>query len=191
MTSHHSSHHITSTAFMTSHTLYMTSHRWQPTRYICHATLYIWDSIQCICFIKPSVSIIPHPALWMTSHTSIYDIMFSMHDITLTLYDITPLYVWHHTQYIYDMVSNICDVTRAAFMTTQRPYLTSHPLYLTSQALYLYHHTDDTHICIDVSLFRWHRNKDGSQHTCHMCDVIHTTWHHIHTLWNQGSVFMT
>ena len=29
MTSHHCSYHITSTAFMTSHTLYMTSHTWQ------------------------------------------------------------------------------------------------------------------------------------------------------------------
>ena len=29
MTSHHCIHHITSTAFMTSHTLYMTSHTWQ------------------------------------------------------------------------------------------------------------------------------------------------------------------
>ena len=41
------------------------------------------------------------------------------------------------------------------FMTTQRLYLASHPPYLTSQPLYLCHHTNGTHICIDVALYRW------------------------------------
>ena len=160
---------------MTSHTLYMTSHTWQHKCYICHLTHYIWHYIHCSCIIKPSVSIIPHPLSgWHHTHY-MCDIIFSMHDITWTLYDITPLYVWHHTQYIYDMISNIYDITHTAFLTTQRLYLTSHPLYLTSQPLYLCHHTDDnTHNCIDVSLYQWHHNKYGSQHPWNTYDIILT-----------------
>ena len=146
MTSPHCRYHITSTALMTSHTLYMTSHTWQQKCYICHLTHYIWHYFHCICVIKPSVSIIPHPlsvSVWHHMHY-MYDI-FSMHGITWTLYDITPLYVWHHTQCIYDIISNIYGITHTAFMTTLWLYLSSHPLYLTSQALYLCCHTH----CID------------------------------------------
>ena len=136
MTSHHCSHHVTTTAFMTSHTLHMTSHTWQHKRYICHHTHYIWHYIHCIWFIKPSVSIIPHLLSgWHHTHY-MYDVIFSMHGITWTLYDITPLYVWYRTHYINDIISNIYDITHTAFMTTQQLYLTFHPLYLTSQPLY-------------------------------------------------------
>ena len=41
MTSHHCIHHITSTAFITSHTLYMTSDTWQEIHHICYLTHYI------------------------------------------------------------------------------------------------------------------------------------------------------
>ena len=69
MTYHHCSHHIASTVFLTSHTLYMTSHTWQHKRYICHHTHYIWHYIQCICVIKPTVSIITHPVSgWHQTH---------------------------------------------------------------------------------------------------------------------------
>ena len=183
---------------MTSHTLYMTSHTRLHKCYICHLTHYIRDCIHCIDVIKPSVSIIPQ-ALSEWHHTHyICDIIFSMPGITWTLYDITPLYVWYHTHYIYDIISIIYDITLTAFMTAQRLYLTSHPLFLTSQALYLCHHTDDnTHICIDVSLYRWHHNKYGSYHTCYTYDIILTLhditftlydinaqylWHHNHCI---------
>ena len=145
MTSHHFSHHIKSTAFMTSHTLYMTSHSRQHKRYICHLTHYIWHYIHSVCVIKTSVSIIPHPLSgWHHTHYK-YDIIFSMHGLTGTLYDITSLYVWYHTHYIYDVISNFYDITHTAFMTTQRLYLTFLPLYLTSQPLYQCRHTS----CID------------------------------------------
>ena len=130
---------------MTSHTLYKTSNTWQHKRYICHLTHYIWHSIHCICVIKPSVSVIPHPLCgWHHTH-SMYDIIFSMHGITwTTLYDITPLYVYH-IHYKYDIISNIYDITHTVFMTIEHLHLKSHPLYLTSQPLYQCHHT----CCID------------------------------------------
>ena len=77
LSSHHCRNHITSTAFMTSHSLYTTSHTWQHKSSICHLTLYIWHYIQCIWVIKPSVSIELHPlSVW---HYTLY----------------VWLYVWH------------------------------------------------------------------------------------------------
>ena len=105
MTSHHCSHHILSTAFMTSHTLYMTSQTWHHKRYICHLTHSTWHYIHSISVIKPSVSIIPHPLSgWHYTHY-MCDIILNMHGLTWTLYDITPLYVWYHKHYIYDIIS--------------------------------------------------------------------------------------
>ena len=91
-------------------------------------------------------------------------------------------------------------------MTTQL-YLTSHPPYVTSQPLCLCHHTDGTHICIDVSLYPWH-HKCVSHHTWHTYDNIrnlyHVTftlhdindhalwcqtlhaWHHISSIWHHN-----
>ena len=180
MISHLYSHHITSTGFMTPHTLYMTSHTWQHKLYICPLTHYIWHYIHCICVIKTSVSVIPHPLSgWHHTH-SMYDIIFSRHDITWTLYDIKHLYVWHHNQYIYDIICSVYDITHTAFMTTLCLYLTSHPLYLTTQPLYLCHHTDDTHICIAES--RTSQQVWTSSHLANLWDHTHSTWHHIHTL---------
>ena len=41
-----------------------------------------------------------------------------------------------------------------------------------SQPLYLCHHTNGTHICIDVSLYWWHHNKCVRHHTWHTYDII-------------------
>ena len=105
-----------------------------------------------------------------------------------------PVYLWHHIQYV-------C-YYHTAFMITQQLYLTSHPLYLTSQPLYLCHHTDGTHICIDVSLYWWHHNKCVINHTWHTSDIIpnlhhitftlydvsdHVLWHHKHCVHDSRS----
>ena len=81
-------------------------------------------------------------------------------------------------------------------MRAQWLYLTSHPPYLTSQPLDLCHHTDGTHICINVSVCKWH-HKCVSHHTWHTCDIIpnlnhiistlydindHVLWHHKHCI---------
>ena len=80
-------------------------------------------------------------------------------------------------------------------MKTQRIHRASHPPYLTLQPLYLCHHTDGTHLCIDVSLYWWHHNKCVSHHTWKTYDIIpnlhpitvtlydindHVLWYHIH-----------
>ena len=98
-----------------------------------------------------------------------------------------PVYLWHHIQYV--------RYHHTAFMKTQWLYRTSHPPYLTSQPLYMCHHTDGTHICIDVSLYLCHHNKWVSHHTWHTHDIIlnlhpitftqydindHVLCHHIH-----------
>ena len=81
-----------------------------------------------------------------------------------------PVYLWHHIQCVrYD---------HTAFMTTQRLYLTSHPPFLTPQPLYLCHHTNGTHICIDVALYQWYHNKSVSHHIWHRYDII-PNLHHI------------
>ena len=122
-----------------------------------------------------------------------------IHSITPShnLYDFTstsdmtshPVYLWHHIQYV--------RYHHMAFMTTQSLYMTSHPPYLTSQILYLCHHTDGTHICIDVSLYRWHPSKCVTHHTRHIYGIIpdlhhiaftlyginnHVLWHHKHCI---------
>ena len=100
-----------------------------------------------------------------------------------------PVYLWHHIQYV--------RYHHTAFMKTQRLYLTSDTPYLTPQPLYLCHHTNGTHICIDVSLYWWHHNKCVIHHTWHTYGIIpnlhhiiftlydindHVLWHHKHFL---------
>ena len=107
------------------------------------------------------------------------DIVFIMHAIKTMVYDIIPLCVWHHTPlcitshpaYLWHHIQYIC-YHHNAFMTTQRLFLASHPPYLTSQPLDVCHHTDGTHICIDVSLYRRHHNKCVSHHTWHTCHIM-------------------
>ena len=79
-------------------------------------------------------------------------------------------------------------------MKTERLYRTFHPPYLKSQPLYLCHHTDGTHLCIDISHYWWHHNKCASYHTWNTYDIIpnlhpitftlydmndHVLWQHI------------
>ena len=85
LSSHHCSNPITSTAFLTSHTLYTTSHIWQQKNYTCHLTLFIWHYIHEICVIKPSVSII-------------------LHLLSVWYY---TLYVWHHIQYAWHHMNTL------------------------------------------------------------------------------------
>ena len=161
--------------------------------YISNQSHYIYHYINCICVIKPRVSVIPHP-LSVFHHT-----LYVWHNIQYACYHnnclghytpicITshPVYLWHHIQYVrYD---------HTAFMKTQWLYWTSPPPYLTSQPLYPCHHTDGTHICIGISLYWWHHNKCLSLHTSHTYDIItnlhpitftlydmndHVLWHHI------------
>ena len=106
--SHHCTNHITSTAFMTSHTLYMTPHTWEHKRYICHLTLCIWHYIHCICVIKPSVSIVLHPlAVWHYTLSVWHHILYAW-DHMNTLWHHTHIgmtshavHLWHHNQYIW------------------------------------------------------------------------------------------
>ena len=88
-----------------------------------------------------------------------------------------PVYLWHHIQYVR---------YHTAIMTTQRLYQTSNLLYLTSQPLYLCHHTDGTHICIDVSLYQWHHNKCVNHHTWHTYSIIHNLHHITFTLYDMN-----
>ena len=196
MISHHCSHHITSTEFMISHTLYMTSHTRQHD-IISAISPTISDTAS-------NVSVSSNPVYQLHHIHSLdhipYTICMTSYSVCMTwheLYDIRPLYVWHDIQYIYDIISYIYDITHTAFMTTQCLYLTSPPLYLTSEPLYLCHHTDDTHMCFDVPLYRWHHNKHGSRHNWYTCDIIHIVqditftlydisdqylWHHNHCI---------
>ena len=92
LNSHHCSNHITSTAFMISHTLFMVSHTWQHKSSTCHLTLYIWHYIQCICVIKPNVSIVFYPlSLW---HYTLY----VWHHIQNAWHHMNTL--WHHTHIV-------------------------------------------------------------------------------------------
>ena len=68
LSSHHCSNNITSTAFMTSHTLYTTSHTWQHKSYICHLTLYIWLHPLYLCHQTQGINCIL-PTLCMSLHT--------------------------------------------------------------------------------------------------------------------------
>ena len=189
---------------MTSHTLYMTSHTWQHKCFICHLTHYIWHYFHCICVIKPSVSIIPHPLSVGHHMDYMYDIIFSMCGITWTLYDITPLDVWHHIQYIYDIISKIYGITHTAFMKTQLLFLRSHPPYLTSQPLHLCCHTSSIDaittvmevITLGTRMISYTLYIMSHSHLWHQSSVVMTSqplhswhhisyiWHHIHGLWH-------
>ena len=166
------------TLYLPSDPPYLTLH----PLYLCHQT-------KGISYSKPTPC--------MTSHT-----LYLWHHIKYACYHskclgyytplcITshPVYLWHHIQYV--------RYHHTAFMTTQWLYLTCFPPYLTPQPLYLCHHTNGTHICIDVSLYWWHHNKCVSHHTWNMHDIItnlhpitftlydindHVLWHHIHDI---------
>ena len=90
-------------------------------------------------------------------------------------YKITPSIFM--TSYPIHMLSPYC------FHDNRKLYLTSHPPYLTSQPLCLCHHTEGTHICIDVSLYPWH-HKCVSHHTWHTYDIIPNLHHITFTLYD-------
>ena len=157
-------------------------------------------------------------AQYVWHHINTYDITSTLFLTSLPLYTTwLTLYLWHHIQYacyhnclwhytplhttshlvyLWHHIQYVC-YHHTAFMTTQKLYLISHPPYLTSQPLYLCHHTDGTHICIDVSPYRRHHNKCVRHHTWHTCHIIpnlnpitftvydindHVLWHHKHSI---------
>ena len=164
-------------------------HSWHHTHYIWHYTM----AIQTLYLPSDPLYLTLHPLYLCyqskdinyttltpcrTPHT-----LYVWHHIQYACYDnnclwnstplcITshPVYFWHHIQYVL--------YHHTAFMTTQWLYLPSHPPFLTPQPLYLCDHTNGTHICIDVVLYRWHHNKCVSHHTWHTYDIIHNL-HHI------------
>ena len=157
----------------------------------------MWSYVQCICVIKPTLSMISQPPyIW-------YHILYTC-DILPTIYMISyPLgmttqhcvlllphsaYVWHHLHYrwyhIHSIKPNhrIYDVTSTSGMASQPQCQISHPLYLC-------HHTLSTDI---IPTFVWH-------HTHYMCAIICTLyniisthyvitllhlWHHSLYIWN-------
>ena len=167
MSSHHCSSHITSTEFMTSHTLYTTSHTWQHKGYICHLALYTWHYIHCICVIRPSVSIVLHP---------------------LSVWHYT-LYVWHHIQYTWHHMNTLWHHTHKVWHHIQY-FMTSYPIYMISPILF--HENKTTIPCISPTVFDitapasvWSHplyqcllKNYGRLHAWHTYDIIHTP-HHI------------
>ena len=164
------------------------------TLYLPYDTLYLKLHRLCLCHQTHGISYTT-PTICMTSHT-----LYVWHHIQYACYHnnclghytplcITshPVYLWHRIQYV--------RYNHTAFMTTQRLYRTSLPSYLTSPPLYLCHHTDGTHICINVLLYQWHHSKCVSHRSWHTYNIIpnlhpitftlydindHVLWHHIH-----------
>ena len=60
------------------------------------------------------------------------------------MYAITILFSWQHNDYTWHLTT-----------------------ILAPKPQYLCHHTNGTHICINVSQYRWHHNKCVSHHTWH------------------------
>ena len=121
------------TLYLPSVPLYLTLH----PLYLCHQT-------QFISYTKPT--------LCMTSHTirvTSYSVCMLSQELFRTLH--TSMY--NFTPSIFMTSYPICTLSPYRFHDNTRLYRTSHPPYLTLQPLYLCHHTDGTHICIDVSLY--------------------------------------
>ena len=135
--------------------------------------LYVWHRIHYACYQNNGLW--HHTPLRMTSYPSVYNITPSIFMTSFPIHMLSP-YCFH------DNTTTI---------------LASHPPYLTSQPLYVCHHTDGTHICIDVSLYWRHHNKCVSHHTGKTCHIIpnlkhitftvydingHVLWHHKHSI---------
>lgn len=165
---------------MTSHTLYMTSHTWQRKRFICHLTYSIWHYIHCICVIKPSVGVIPHPlSLWHHTHF-MYDITFCMHD--------NP-WIFMTSQSYRD------DITASIYMTSYPIYMIWHRLLSWPQNDYTSHFTHSTWhhrhcICVVTPLYWWHHNNYGSHPPWHMYVIIHTLYDITFTLYDINSQYL-
>ena len=151
-------------------TVYVSSSTW----YHLYHTHSLYDITHIIRVTSYSVCM-PSQQLFMTLYHYMYNITPS---IFMTSY---PKVCYHHT----------------ALMTTQRLYLTSHLPFLTPQPLYLCHHTNGTHICINVALYQRLPNKCVSHHTWHTYDILpnlhhitftlydindHGHWHHKHCI---------
>ena len=138
-------------------------HSWHHTPYIWHHThgntniiSAIWPTISNS---TSTLSVSSNPGYHLYHTHSLYDshTLYEWHPIQYACYHnnclwhytplcITsnPVYLWHHIQYE--------RYHHTDFVTTQRLHLTSHPPILTPQPLYMCHHTNGTHICIDVAL---------------------------------------
>ena len=75
-----------------THPIYDITHMAIETLYLLFDPLY-QHYTHCICVIKLTISVIPHPlSVWHHTHYTC-DIIFSIHAITKDIYDIIPLYV--------------------------------------------------------------------------------------------------
>ena len=121
------------TSYLPSVPLYLTLH----ALYLCHKT-------QGISYTTPT--------LCMTSHT-IRVTSYSVCMLSKQLFRTLHTYICKFTPSIFMTSYSICTLSPYRFHenTTTIPGILTP--YLTSQPLYLCHHTDGTHICIDVSLY--------------------------------------
>ena len=78
----------------------------------------------------------------------------------------------------------ICMLSPYCFHDNTNNYTGYLTTILTLKPLYLCHHTNGTHICIDVSQYRLHHNKCVSHHTWHTYDIIPNLHHIIFTLYD-------
>ena len=207
MSSHHCSNDITSTAFMTSHTLYMTSQTWQHRSYICNLTLSIWHYIHCLFVIKPSVSILLHPlSVWLYTLYVWHHIQYAWHHMN-TLWHHTcigmtshPVYLWHHIQYIFQYIwyHPYCFMKKSDYtshlthciwhhrhcicVVTPALSMPSQKLWKSSNWAQVWHHTHPTSHQIQTL---WHQSSvfrtSQALHSWHQISYI---WHHIHGLWH-------
>ena len=147
-------------------------HSWHHTPYIWHThgstnvISAIWPTISNT---TSTVSVSSNPAYQLYHTHSLYDII---HTLRVTSYSVCML----SQQLFVTLYPSMYKFTPSIFMTSypigmlspycfheaQRLYLTTHPPYLISQPLYMCHHTDGTHICVDVSLYQWRHPKSVS-----------------------------
>ena len=169
------------------HSGHLTPYIWHNTHGTTNVISAIWPTISNT---TSTVSVSSNPAYQLYHTHSLYDIT---HTLRVTSYSVCML-SQHLFMTLYPSMYNIissvfmtsypiCTLSPYCFMTT-RLYLTSHPPYLTSQPLHLCHHTDGTHICIDISLYQWHYNKCISRHTWHTYDIIPNLLHITFTLYD-------
>ena len=167
LSSHHCRNHITSTAFMTLHTLYTTSHTKTQKLYLPSHPLYLTLHPLYLCHQTLCINCIT-PTLFMTLHT----ICMTSHSVCMTSHE---HFMTSH-QYIYDITSSI-------FMTSYLINLIS--LILFHENKTTIHGNSPSVLDITATVSVWshplcqclHSNY-GSLHTLHTYDIIHTL-HHI------------
>ena len=166
-----------------------------------------YDTTPTIFDIIYTVFVSSHTMSWLYHTNSIFEISSAIYDDIISIvYDITttecvsshPLFQWYYTLCMQDITPTICIISYTLYKALPPHFMSSHhiiqyitctvfmtspPLYLKWRPLYLCHPND--------SIDDLRPTPCLTSHPLYVCQLMHSTQRHIHSLCLQTIVVIT